>query len=133
MTTTDTSRHAMDQHEQLSHAERLEEDAELAGVAAAGALRAVEVAAVVLLGLLVCPPLAILVVLVVVPILVTALVLGLLAAVLATPYLLVHHFRAHDGRHLSLLAHRLRHAGRALLDLAPHRIVADARRLGPGR
>jgi hypothetical protein len=87
----------------------------------------------VLLGLLVCPPLAILVVLVVVPLLVTALVLGLLAAVLSTPYLLVHHIRGPHGRHLSLLTHRLRRAARALIDLAPHRIVADARKVDPGR
>jgi hypothetical protein len=60
---------------------------------------------------------------------VAALVLGLIAAVLSTPYLLVHHFRGHRGGHLSLLAHRLRLAGRALVDLAPHRIVADARKL----
>ena len=86
-------------HEPLSRAERLEEDASLAGVAAAEGLRAVEVAAVVLIGLLVCPPLAILVVVVVVPLLVTALVLALLAAVLSAPYLLVHHFRGHDPRH----------------------------------
>jgi hypothetical protein len=91
------------------------------------------VALVVFVGLLVCPPLAILVVLVVVPLLVTALVLGLIAAVLSTPYLLVHHLRGHDGGHLSLLAHRLRRAGRALFDLAPHRIVADARKVDPGR
>ena len=43
-----------------SPTEKLEDDALLAGDAAAGALRGVEVAAVVLLGLLVCPPLAIL-------------------------------------------------------------------------
>ena len=116
-----------------SPAEKLEEDALLAGAAAAGALRGVEVAAVVLLGLRVCPPLAILVVLVAVPLLVTALALGLLAAVLATPYLLVHHFRGHDRVHLSLLGQRLRHAVRALIDLAPHRIAADARRVHPGR
>jgi hypothetical protein len=119
---------AADSHEPLSRAEHLEEDAELAGLAAAGALRAVEVAAVVLLGLVVVPPLAILVVLVVVPILVTALALGLLAAVLGTPYLLVQHFRGHPGGHLSLLADRLRRAARAILDLAPHRIAADARK-----
>ena len=65
----------------------------------------------VLLGLLVCPPLVILVVVVVVPLLAMALVLGLIAAVLSAPYLLVHHFRGHDRRHASLLAHRLR-AGR---------------------
>ena len=59
--------------------EKLEQDVLLTGEAAAGALRGVEVAAVVLLGLLVCPPLAILAVVVVVPLLVAALVLGLLA------------------------------------------------------
>jgi hypothetical protein len=120
-------------YEPLSRVEKLEEDASLASVAAGEGLRAVEVAGVVLLGLLVCPPLAILVVLVVVPLLVTALVLGLLAAVLSTPYLLVHHFRGHHGGHGALLAHRLRRAGRALIDLLPHRIVADARRVDPRR
>jgi len=112
-----------------SPAEKLEEDALLAGEAVAVTLRGIEIAAVVLLGLLVCPPLAILVVLVVVPLLVLALVLGLLAAVVSTPYLLVHHFRGHHD-HLSLLAHRLRRAARALVELLPHRIVADARKLG---
>ena len=118
-----------DSYEPLSPAERLEEDAVLAGEVVAGGLRAVEVAAVVLLGLLICPPLAILAFVVVAPLLVAALVLGLIAAVLATPYLLVHHFRGHERRHLPLLAHRLRRAGRALVDLAPHRIVADARKV----
>ena len=117
----------------LSTTERLEEDASLVGVAAADGLRAVEVAAIVLIGLLVCPPLAILVFLVVVPTLVAALVVGLVVAVLTTPYLLYHHFRGDHGDHLSLLKDRLRRAGRALIDLAPHRIVADARRLHSSR
>ena len=117
---------APDAYEPRSATEKLEDDALLAGAAAAGGLRAIEVAAVVLIGLLVCPPLAILVVVVVVPLLVIALVLGLLVAVISTPYLLVHHFRGNHGTHLSLLSHRLRRAGRALIDLAPHRIVADA-------
>ena len=116
----------------LSHAEKLEADAELAGAAAAGALRAVEVAAIVLIGLVVCPPLAILVVLVAVPLLVTALALGLLAAVLFVPYLIVQHVRG-NHEHLRLLNHRLHHAGRAMLDLAPHRIHADVRKVNPGR
>jgi hypothetical protein len=111
-----------------SRAEQLEEHAALAGVAAAETLRAGEVAIVVLLGLLVCPPLAILAVVVVVPLLAIALVLGLIVAVVSAPYLLVHHFRGHDRRHLPLLAHRLRHAGRALVDLAPHRIVSGVNR-----
>jgi hypothetical protein len=115
------------QHEEI---ERLALEAD---VAVGGGLRALEVAAVILVGLLVCPPLAILVVVVAVPLFVTAVVLGLLGAVLATPYVLVRHFRGHPGGHLSLLVHRLRLAGRALFDLAPHRIHADARRLHPGR
>ena len=119
-------------YEPLSSVEKLEQDASLAGLAVADSLRAVEVGAVVLIGLLVCPPLAILAVVVVIPLLVTALVLGLIAAVLSAPYLLIHHLRGHDRRHASLLAHRLRRAGRAPLDLAPHRIVADARTIRPG-
>jgi hypothetical protein len=119
--------------EQPSPVEKLEKDALVAGFAAAGALRAVEVAAIVLLGLLVCPPLAILVVVVVVPFVVIALVLGLLAAVITVPYLLVQHFRSPHGGHGAVLAHRLRAAGRALFDLAPHRIAAEARKLHSGR
>jgi hypothetical protein len=109
----------------LSHTEEIEG---VASVAAGETLGAIEVAAVVLLGLLVCPPLAILVAVVVVPLLVMALVLGLLAAVLTAPYLLIHHLRGRHGGHAALLRHRLGHAGRALLDLLPHRIVADARK-----
>src|SRR5215218_7177164 len=124
---------APDVYEPPSRTEKLEADAALAGIAAGESLRAVEVAAVVLIGLLVCPPLAILAVVVVVPLLVVTLVGGLLAAVLSAPYLLVHHFRNPDRGHLSLLAHRLRRAARAVFDLAPHRIVADARKAGSGR
>jgi hypothetical protein len=123
---------APDAYEPLSTTEKLEEDASLAGLAVAGGLRAGEVAIVVLLGLLVCPPLAILVVVVVVPLLVTGLVLGLVVAVLSTPYLLVHHYRARHKGHGTLFLHRLRGAGRALLDLLPHRIVADAGKTDPG-
>ena len=117
----------------MTTSEQLEQDASLVSVATGEALRAGEVALAVFVGLLVCPPLAILALVVAVPLLVTALVLGLLAAVLTTPYLLVHHFRGDHGGHASLLAHRLRAAGRALFDLAPHRIVADARKAASGR
>ena len=113
----------------MTTSEQIEEDATLAEVAVVGGLRAVEVAAIVFVGLLVCPPLAILAVLVVIPLLMAALALALLAAILGVPYLIVQHFRGHPGGHLSLLTRRLRAAGHALLDLAPHRIHADARRL----
>ena len=119
--------------EPSSPVEKLEKDALATGVAAAGALRAGEVATIVLIGLLVCPPLAILVVVVVVPLLVIALIVALLAAVVTLPYLLFHHFRSPHRGHAVLLAHRLRAAGRAVFDLAPHRIVADVRKLHSGR
>lgn len=124
---------APDRYEPLSTRERIEEDVSQAAVTAAGALRAAEVAAVVLIGLLVCPPLAVLAFVIVVPFLMVALILGLLAAVLSTPYLLFHHLHGHHGGHLALLADRLRLAARALVDLAPHRIVADAHKMNSGR
>lgn len=122
-----------DGDEMPSSAQHLEVDASVAAEATADGLRAVEVAAVVLIGLLVCPPLAVLAFLLVVPALVVALVLGLGVAILSTPYLLFHHFRGRDSGHLMLLRHRLRRAGRALIDTTPHRIVADVRKAASGR
>jgi hypothetical protein len=113
--------------EPSSRIDKLERDAVVTGYAAAGAVRVIDVAAVVLIGLLVCPPLAILVVVVAAPLLAIALVVALLGAVLTVPYLIVQHFRGHRGGHASLLAHRLRVAGHALVELAPHRIHAAAR------
>jgi len=114
--------------ESHSTVEQLEQDALVGGYAAAGAVRGVEVAAIVLIGLLVCPPLAILVTVVVLPLLVIGLALGLVVAVLTVPYVLVQHLRGHHGGHAAVLAHRLRVAGRAVVDLAPHRIDAAARK-----
>jgi hypothetical protein len=125
-----TTHSTPDAYKPESPAEQLEEDALVGGVAVVAALRATAIAFVVLL---VCWPLAILAVVVVAPLLVIALVLGLLAVIVSVPYLLFQHFHGHHGGHLSLLAHRLRRAARALIDLAPHRIVADARKLHPGR
>jgi hypothetical protein len=78
---------------------------------------------------LVCPPLLILVVVVVVPLVAAAILVSLAAAVIATPYFLVRRLRGHRGVHASLLAQRIHHAARAVLDLLPHRIVRDAREL----
>jgi len=119
--------------EPSSPVEKLEEDALVAGYAAAGTIRAVEIGAIVLLGLLICPPLAILAVVVLVPLAAIALVFALLAAVVTVPYLIVHHVRHPHGGHGAVLTHRLRVAGRALFDLAPHRITAAARKLHSSR
>ena len=125
-----TSHSSADAYKAESPAEKLEEEAFVGGAAFFAALRAALVAFVVLL---VCWPLAILAVVVVAPLLVIALVLGLLTVIVSMPYLLFHHFHGHRGGHLSLLAHRLRNAARALIDLAPHRIVGDARKLHADR
>src|SRR6185503_5825558 len=90
-----------------SAVEALEHDAELAGAAVAGGLSAIDLAAITLLVLLVCPPLAILAFVVLAPLFVAALAVGLLVFVLSIPYLLVHHFRAGHGDHLSLLRQRI--------------------------
>jgi NAD(P)-dependent dehydrogenase (short-subunit alcohol dehydrogenase family) len=101
-------------------------DATLAGGVA---VRGVEVVAAVLIALLICPPLLILVVVVAVPLAAVAVLVSLVAGVLAVPYLLVRHLRGHRGPHAPLLVDRFRHAARALIDVLPHRIVLDARRI----
>jgi hypothetical protein len=108
--------------------EEIEETASFVGLAVALVLRAVEISAVVLLGLLVCPPLLILTFLVVAPLVALAVVVSLVGAVLATPYLLVRHLRGHPVPHAPVFARRLRHAGRAVADLLPHRVVREVRR-----
>src|SRR3954454_18373534 len=72
-------------------------------------LRGAEIGLVVFIGLLGVPPLAILAVVVVIPFLAIAIVVGLPVAIVATPYLLVRHVREHHRTHgSSALAHHLR-------------------------
>jgi hypothetical protein len=112
--------------------ERFDEAATDVGLLGALTVRAVEVGALVLIGLLVCPPLFILVVVVIVPLVALAILVSLIAAVLATPYLIVRQFRGHRGGH-AVLRHRLERASHALLDIAPHRLLAAIRRSHPVR
>jgi hypothetical protein len=99
--------------------ERIEEELSWAGLALAGALRAVEFAVIAVIALLVCPPLAILTVVVVVPLLALALVVGAVAAVIALPVFVVHHLHRHRGPHTHALVHRLAQARRRDSALAP--------------
>ena len=108
--------------------EEIEEVATETGLVIAFALRAAQVFIVVLIGLLVCPPLAILTFLVVVPLAAIAIAVSLLAAVLATPYLLVRHLRGHHVPHASVYVRRLRHAAHAIVGLLPHHVAREARR-----
>jgi hypothetical protein len=119
-------------NEPYSATERIEEVASEIGLVGALTLRAVEVGTLVLIGLLVCPPLFILVVVVVVPLVALTVLVSLIAAVLATPYLIVHHVRGHRAGH-AVLRHRLGRAFHALLDIAPHRLLAAIRRSHPAR
>jgi hypothetical protein len=119
-------------NEPYSATERVEDVASEIGLVGALTLRAVEVGAWVLIGLLVCPPLFILVVAVVVPLVALTVLVSLIAAVLATPYLIVRHVRGHRAGHAEL-RHRLGRAFHALLDIAPHRLLAAIRRSHPAR
>ena len=119
-------------NETYSATERAEEVGSEIGLAGALTLRAVEVGTLVLAGLLVCPPLFILVVVVVVPLVALTVLVSLIAAVLATPYLIVRHARGHPAGH-AVLRHRLGHALHALVDIAPHRLLAAIRRSHPAR
>jgi hypothetical protein len=110
--------------------ERVEEVTSDIGFAAALGLRAIEIAALVLIGLLVVPPLFILVVVFVVPLVALAILVSLVAAVLVTPYLIVRHIRGHRGDH-AVVRHRLGHAFHALVDIAPHRLFAGMHRSHP--
>ena len=75
-------------------------------------LRAAEVGTAVFVGLLVCPPLAILVVVVAAPLLAAAIVLGAIAAIVAVPYLLARRIREHHRTHRSsAFGHALRRLG----------------------
>ena len=133
MSTSESSgQHPLRPNEMYSATERTEEVASDIGLAGALTLRAVEVGTLVLIGLLVCPPLFILVVVVVVPLVALTVVVSLIAAVLATPYLIVRHFRGHRAGH-AVLRDRLGRAFHALLDLAPHRLLPAIRGSHPAR
>jgi hypothetical protein len=126
-TSAPSGQQPMQPNEPYSATERAEEVASEIGLVGALTLRAVEVGAWILIGLLVCPPLFILVVVVVVPLVALAVLVSLVAAVLATPYLIVRHLRGHRGGH-AVLRHRFGRAFHALLDIAPHRLLAAIRR-----
>jgi hypothetical protein len=91
-----------------AHPDSLEVSADLVEATGVG-LRIAEIAVVVFLGLLVCPPLLILAAVVAVPLLAMAAVVGAVVAAIAVPTLLVRRVLAHHRAHGStLFLHRLR-------------------------
>jgi hypothetical protein len=95
-------------HPRTGHLTTVEVSADLVEVTGGG-LRIAEIGVVIFLGLLVCPPLLILAVVVAVPVLaMTALVAAVVAAI-AVPTMLVRRVRAHHRAHGStMFLHRLR-------------------------
>ena len=89
------------------HPSGLELTAELVEVSGGG-LRAVEIAAVTLLGLLVAPPFLILAVVVAVPFIAMGAVLAAVVGAIAAPTILVRRIRAHHRAHGStMFVHRI--------------------------
>ena len=92
--------------------EHAEEELSWVGLALAGTIRAGEFAVIAVIALLVCPPLAILTVVVVVPFLALALVVGAVVAVIALPVFVVHHLHRHRAPNAHARVHRLAALGR---------------------
>jgi hypothetical protein len=89
------------------HTSGLEVSAEVVEVTG-GALRAVEIAAVILLGLLVAPPFLILAVVVAVPFIAIGAVVAAVVGAIAVPIILVRRVRAHHRAHGStMFLHRI--------------------------
>jgi len=103
MNTTDDIRPSL-----TGHPTPVEVSAELIEVTGGG-LRIAEVGVVIFLGLLVCPPLLILAVVVAVPVIAISAVVAAVVAAIAVPTVLVRHVLAHHRAHGStLFLHRLR-------------------------
>ena len=91
-----------------THKTEILEAAPFIEFAAAAMVPAVEVAAVVLLALLVCPPLFIVVVAVAVPLVAMVALVAIAAAIVTLPYRLVRHLLARRAHHTSLVLRRFR-------------------------
>ncbi|TML07264.1 MAG: hypothetical protein E6G41_05085 [Actinobacteria bacterium] len=88
--------------------ERTEERLAFIELAAAGLVRSAEVAAVVLIVLLVCPPLLILLVVVAVPLAALAVLVAIVFGVVAIPYRIASHLRGRRAHHTHIVVHRLK-------------------------
>jgi hypothetical protein len=103
MNSTDDIRSAL-----TGHATPVEVGAELIEVTGGG-LRIAELGVVIFLGLLVCPPLLILAVVVAVPLIAVSAVVAAVVAAIVVPTVLVRHVLAHHRAHGStLFLHRVR-------------------------
>jgi hypothetical protein len=96
--------------ERVEHAE---DELSWAGLAVGETIRVVELAVIAIGALLICPPLAILAVVVIVPAIAVALVAGAVAAVIALPVFVVRHLHRHRSADPHVHVRRLAQLGRA--------------------
>jgi hypothetical protein len=109
--------------------EHAEEELSWAGLAVGETIRVVELAVIAIGALLVCPPLAILAVVVIVPAIAVAVVVGALAAVIALPVFAVRHLHRHRSAEPHAHVHRLAQLGRRDAALAGSRLRRIAARV----
>jgi hypothetical protein len=103
-------------------AERSEEELSWAGLALAETIRAAELAVVAIAVLLISPPLLILAVVVIVPAVAIAAVVGALVSAIALPVYVVRHLHRHGEHRAHARVHRLAHLGRTDSALAASRM-----------
>jgi hypothetical protein len=112
-------------------AQRSEEELSWAGLAVAETMRAAELAVIVIGVLLICPPLAILAIVVIVPAVAVAVVVGAVASVIALPVFVIRHLHRHRAGTAHERVHRLAQWGRddaALAGSRARRLVAKLHR-----
>lgn len=98
----------MNTRNDVEHTTAVEAGEELIAVTGAG-LRIAEIGLVIVLGLLACPPLLILAVVVAVPLIAISALVAAVVAAIALPTFLVRRVRVHHRAHgLTLFLHRLR-------------------------
>jgi hypothetical protein len=108
--------------------EKTEDELSWAGLALAETLRAVELVVIAIAVLLFCPPLLILAVVVIVPAIAIAAVVGAVTAAIALPVYVIRHLRRHRAGTAHERVHRLAQLGRTDSALAASRVRRFAHR-----
>jgi hypothetical protein len=109
--------------------EKTEDELSWAGLAVGETTRAVELVVIALGALLFCPPLLILAVVVLVPAIAIALVVGAVTAMIALPVFVVRHLHRHRSEDPHAHVHRLAQLGRNDAALAGSRLRRIAARV----
>jgi hypothetical protein len=112
----------------VTRIEQAENELSWAGLAIAETIRAAELVVIAIGALLFCPPLLILAVVVIVPAIAIAVVVGALTAMIALPVYVVRHLHRHRSGTAHERVHRLAQIGRKDSALAASRVRRFAHR-----